>query len=187
MMSPSSFAVFALKFLQKSMMFTPWGPSAVPTGGAGVALPAAIWSFTIACTFFAGTPALQTTKLTKARKTRKKLLFVFVCFVFSGFSWLDLLHLQKVQLHRGRAAEDRHHHLQRVLVEVHLVDHAVEAGERPFVDPDLLAFFEHVLRLRLLRRGFHLRQDLLDFILAERRRLGAGADKAGHLGRVLDD
>ncbi len=39
-MSPSSFAVFALKFLQKSMMFTPCGPSAVPTGGAGVAFPA---------------------------------------------------------------------------------------------------------------------------------------------------
>src|SRR6266508_4210216 len=53
MMRPSSFAVRELKFLQKSMMLTPCGPSAVPTGGAGVALPAAIWSFTIACTFFA--------------------------------------------------------------------------------------------------------------------------------------
>src|SRR5207244_11582881 len=53
MMSPSSFAVFALKFLQKSMILTPCGPSADPTGGAGVAFPAAIWSFTIACTFFA--------------------------------------------------------------------------------------------------------------------------------------
>src|ERR1700758_3500366 len=53
MMSPSSLAVFALKFLQKSMMLTPCGPSAVPTGGAGVALPAAIWSFTTACTFLA--------------------------------------------------------------------------------------------------------------------------------------
>src|SRR5438552_15730584 len=53
MMRPSSFAVRALKFLQKSMMFTPCGPSAVPTGGAGVALPAAIWSFTMAWTFLA--------------------------------------------------------------------------------------------------------------------------------------
>ena len=53
MISPSSLAVFALKFLQKSMMFTPCGPSAVPTGGAGVALPAGICNFTIACTFFA--------------------------------------------------------------------------------------------------------------------------------------
>src|SRR4051812_33641219 len=53
MISPSSFAVFALKFLQKSMILTPCGPSAVPTGGAGVALPAAIWSFTTACIFLA--------------------------------------------------------------------------------------------------------------------------------------
>src|SRR5215218_1762138 len=53
MISPSSLAVRELKFLQKSMILTPCGPSAVPTGGAGVALPAAIWSFTIACTFFA--------------------------------------------------------------------------------------------------------------------------------------
>src|SRR5579871_5747254 len=44
MMRPSwSFAdVFALKALQNSMMFTPCGPSAVPTGGAGVAFPAGI-------------------------------------------------------------------------------------------------------------------------------------------------
>jgi len=48
MIRPSSFAVLALKALTKSMMFTPCGPSAVPTGGAGVALPAGIWSFTIA-------------------------------------------------------------------------------------------------------------------------------------------
>src|SRR6266702_4344994 len=35
-----SLAVLALNCLQKSMMFKPCGPSAVPTGGAGVALPA---------------------------------------------------------------------------------------------------------------------------------------------------
>src|SRR5580765_8075019 len=116
MMRPSSFAVFALKFLQKSMMLTPCGPSAVPTGGAGVALPAAIWSFTIACTFFA-------------------------------ISRLNLLDLQEIQLDRRGAAEDRDHHLQRVAIEVDLVDDAVEAGERTFVDAHLLALFEHVLRL----------------------------------------
>src|SRR5262245_7151141 len=53
MMRPSSLDVFALKFLQKSMILTPCGPSAVPTGGAGVAFPAAIWSFTTAWTFLA--------------------------------------------------------------------------------------------------------------------------------------
>src|SRR5258708_12958692 len=45
--------VLALNALQKSMMLTPCGPSAVPTGGAGVALPAGICSLTCAVTFFA--------------------------------------------------------------------------------------------------------------------------------------
>src|SRR5579872_4822876 len=55
MISPSwSLAdVFALNALQNSMMFTPCGPSAVPTGGAGVALPAGICNFTLPVTFFA--------------------------------------------------------------------------------------------------------------------------------------
>ena len=43
----SSFAcawVRALNCLQNSMMFTPCWPSAGPMGGAGLALPAGIWS-----------------------------------------------------------------------------------------------------------------------------------------------
>src|SRR3954463_12791415 len=139
MIRPSSFAVFALKFLQKSMMLTPCGPSAVPTGGAGVALPAAIWSFTTACIFLAIAAWITAERL-------------------------NLLDLQEIQFHGRRAAEDRHHHLQRVLVEIDVVDHAVESGEGPFVDPHLLALFEHVLRLRLLGRRLDLRQDLLDFV-----------------------
>src|SRR5687768_14123091 len=35
------------------MMLIPWGPSAVPTGGAGFARPAGIWSLTNPVTFFA--------------------------------------------------------------------------------------------------------------------------------------
>src|SRR5260370_23092171 len=55
MMSPSwSLAdVLALNALQNSIMLTPCGPSAVPTGGAGVALPAGICNFTCAVIFFA--------------------------------------------------------------------------------------------------------------------------------------
>src|SRR3954464_8341171 len=113
MISPSSFEVFALKFLQKSMILTPWGPSAVPTGGAGVAFPAAIWSFTIAVTFFAMFPLPQRTQPS---------LYLPLCP-----QWLNFLYLQKIEFDGRRAAEDRHHHLQRVLVEIHLVDHAVEA------------------------------------------------------------
>ena len=39
---PSWDAVFALKALQNSMMFTPCCPSAGPTGGEGFAFPAMI-------------------------------------------------------------------------------------------------------------------------------------------------
>src|SRR3954466_15310975 len=45
--------VLALNCLTNSMMFTPWGPRAVPTGGAGVAAPAGHCSLTIALIFFA--------------------------------------------------------------------------------------------------------------------------------------
>src|SRR5215475_3170103 len=111
MMRPSSFEVFALKFLQKSMMFTPCGPSAVPTGGAGVALPAWIWSFTIACTFFAmissGPPKGGPYVRPITRRGR-----------LQPAHPLNLLYLQKIQFDGRRAAEDRHHHLQRVLVEI---------------------------------------------------------------------
>src|SRR5437762_7334568 len=51
----SSFAeVLALNCLQNSMMLTCACPSAGPTGGAGVALPAAICNLTCVCTFFGG-------------------------------------------------------------------------------------------------------------------------------------
>ncbi len=41
---PTLSAVFSLYDLVNSTMLMPWGPSAVPTGGAGVALPALSWS-----------------------------------------------------------------------------------------------------------------------------------------------
>src|SRR5207245_7953831 len=45
---PCAWAVLALNCFTNSMMFTPCGPRAVPTGGAGVACPAGTWSFTTA-------------------------------------------------------------------------------------------------------------------------------------------
>src|SRR6185436_1686566 len=50
---PAWLWVRALNCLQNSMMFTPCGPSAVPTGGAGFAAPAGHCSLTIALTFLA--------------------------------------------------------------------------------------------------------------------------------------
>ena len=52
MIVPTWFSVAALYCFTKSMIATPCGPSAVPTGGAGLALPAGIWILTIAATLF---------------------------------------------------------------------------------------------------------------------------------------
>src|SRR5438034_2566132 len=49
-MSPACFCVAALNSLQNAMMFTPRGPRAVPTGGAGLACPAGICNL-ISATF----------------------------------------------------------------------------------------------------------------------------------------
>ena len=46
-------AVFSLYDLVNSTRLMPWGPSTVPTGGAGVALPAGSWSVTTARIFLA--------------------------------------------------------------------------------------------------------------------------------------
>src|SRR6476469_797549 len=51
---PRMASVWALYALQKSMMLTPCGPRAVPTGGAGVAAPACSCTLTSAAIFFLG-------------------------------------------------------------------------------------------------------------------------------------
>src|SRR5579863_4955351 len=106
MIKPSwSFAdVLALNALQNSMMLTPCGPRAVPTGGAGVALPAGICNFTMA--------------------------FIFLAITFSSElprrygRGLDLLHLQEIQFHRRRPPEDGHQHPQGVAVGIDFVHFA---------------------------------------------------------------
>src|SRR6202035_2862732 len=86
MIIPSgSLLVLALNCLQKSMMLTPCGPSAVPTGGAGVALAAGNCSLTTACTFLA----------------------IFCPYLRSkGISLSDFFHLGKIQFDRSRTPED---------------------------------------------------------------------------------
>ena len=58
-MVPRWASVRALYSLQKSMIATPCGPSAVPTGGAGEAWPAGIWILTMATTFFLAMTSLS--------------------------------------------------------------------------------------------------------------------------------
>src|SRR5204862_3604322 len=51
---PCALAVLALNCFTNSMMLTPCGPRAVPTGGAGVAAPACSCTLTSAAIFFLG-------------------------------------------------------------------------------------------------------------------------------------
>src|ERR1043165_4555124 len=89
MIVPTCDSVAALYCLTKSMMPTPCGPSAVPTGGAGVALPAVIWILTIAATFFFAMTGF--------------LAWVLGCSVSAA---LQLGDLAEVHLHQGLATED---------------------------------------------------------------------------------
>src|SRR6266850_6162920 len=128
MISPSSSFcdVRALNCLQNSMILTCACPSAGPTGGAGVALPAAIWSFTDPVAFFAMMP-------------------------FRLHSCLShLLHLPKLQLHRSRAPEDRDHDFQSLAILVNLIHNARKRSERPFAYPHCFVLLELDLKLRLL-------------------------------------
>src|SRR5580658_6107135 len=70
--------VLALNSLQNAMMLMPWGPRAGPTGGAGLAFPAASCNFTIPDTFFAMSdhPLLYLTEieLDRSRATENRYL-----------------------------------------------------------------------------------------------------------------
>src|SRR3954466_5169980 len=104
---PAEDCVASLYCRQKSMMFTPCCPSAVPTGGAGVAAPALICSLTTAMTFFFG--AMPVHLLRSQRPGRTGLP-------------LYLRDLVEAELDRGLPVEDVHEDLQLALVHVDLVD-----------------------------------------------------------------
>src|ERR1700691_6563862 len=59
MMLPRWASVAALYCFTKSMMLTPCGPRAVPTGGAGVAAPAGNCTLTMVLSFFLGGMAVE--------------------------------------------------------------------------------------------------------------------------------
>src|SRR5947199_1758777 len=114
------------------MMLMPCGPSAVPTGGAGVAFPACSSSLRTARTFFL------------------------------PMRLVDLLHLEQVQLDRRLAAEHVDQHFELALLGVDLVHLAVEVCERTVDDPHRLADLELDPDLRRLLLHLLLdRPDLL--------------------------
>src|SRR5664280_320726 len=99
MIEPFWFSVAALYCLQNSIVWTPWGPRAVPTGGAGVAPPAGSWILTFARTRFFGATVV----------------LLYLCPPS-----LQLGDLAEFEFDRGLPAEDVHEDLQLELVLVDL-------------------------------------------------------------------
>src|SRR5919107_5702177 len=106
------------------MMLTPCWPSAGPTGGAGVAAPALIWSLMTAVNRFLGGMTFLLCRdvglwsglegpLAGARVERARR---------GGRGVLNLGDLVERQLDRSLAAEDGDEHLQLLLLGVDLVD-----------------------------------------------------------------
>src|SRR4029453_7693359 len=142
------------------MIATPWGPRAVPTGGAGEACPAGIWIFTMASTFFLAMAVLS-----------------------------ELGDLAELELDRGLSTEDVDQHLDLELLLVDLDDLAGEVGERALLDPHGLALLVLEAGLLALGGlavvGLDL-QEGLDVLAAQRGGLGALADEAGDPRGVAD-
>src|SRR2546426_10405300 len=98
--------------------------------------------------------------------------------------WLLFFHLLRFDLHRRGAAQDRQHDLQCISIGIYVLDDTREILERPIDDLDGVAAIESELRLGLFRSYRNAIDYLVDFFLCQRRRLLAGANEAGHLGRA---
>src|SRR6516164_9873629 len=143
-----SFCVLALNCLQKSMILTPWGPSAVPTGGAGVALPAASCNLMVVCIFFGG---MFFYLYPQPRAARRRVLFAKLS--------TQLLNACKVQFHRRRTPENRHRNLQPAGIVVDLFHGAVEIRERSVHDAHLLVAFVNHFRFGTILGHVHAIDD----------------------------
>src|SRR5580692_9776200 len=133
--------------LQNSMVCTPCGPSAVPTGGAGVAEPASSWILTTASTFFFGGIVCTPSSSSCVSGPVPALC-------------LELGDLAELELDRGLPAEDIDQHLELELVLVDLGDLAREVGERALLDPHRLVDLVLEARPPLLGRGARHALDL---------------------------
>src|SRR5215472_4333918 len=167
MMLPRWDSVAALYCLTKSMMLTPCGPSAVPTGGAGVAAPAGSCTFTTAASFF------------------------LLGGIGVGFL-SDLRDLVERKLDRRLPAEDRHKHLELLRDRVDLVHGRGKRRERSIHNGNRLAdlvFRGRLLGGRRLRRGALGRRwgkQRGDLAERQRRRPAGQADEASDARGVPD-
>src|SRR5439155_1266957 len=150
--------VRALNCLTNSMMLTPWGPSAVPTGGAGVACPAGTWSFTTAVIGL----AIRSLSMS--------------------------LQLQVVELDRGRPPEQGYGDADLPLVGQHLFHRSGEVRERPLGDLHDLSHQERDLLLGLLfLHGLLDAEEPIRLFLPQRLGQSARPDELFHALDAVDD
>src|SRR5579864_4620020 len=154
-MPSGSLAVLALNCLQKSMMFRPCGPSAVPTGGAGVALPAGSCSLMVVCIFLA--MSLPQILLNPSRSRGRE-----------GRNSAQLFDAGKIEFDRSRAAEYRYGNFQAAVIVVDLLDVAVKICERAIHDAHLFVALEHHFGFRAVLRRMHAVDDGVHFGVGKR-------------------
>src|SRR5688572_30518020 len=132
------------------MMFTPCGPKAVPTGGAGLAAPAGHCSFTSAVTFLAmWFPSFRTLR----RRHRRFNWSAAMTRAVAGGTLVSP-ELQIVEFDRRGTSEQRHLHLHLALIGQDLFDRPREVRERTLGDLDRLPDEEGDLLLGLGRLHF---------------------------------
>src|SRR5215472_4922376 len=171
---PRCDSVAALYCLQKSMMLTPCGPSAVPTGGAGVAAPALSCTLTTAAIFFFLGAAIS-------------------CCPNLTPAWYlsDLGDLIERELDRGLPAEDRHQDLEFLGIGIDLVHGSGKRRERTVHYSNRFAHGKfHCDPLDLCLRGRFLRlgsEQGGHFAEAERGWPAGQADEPGDSRGVADN
>src|SRR3990170_1498733 len=168
MIVPRCEPVMSLYCLTNSMRLIPWGPSAVPTGGAGVAWPAGSCNFNVVTSFLR--PMIRSSQGERPGVFRLVLLDVF-----------------ESDLDRCVATEDIDQNLDLGLVEIDVLDDAGEVGKRSGDDPDgfahLPARFEPgsllLFLLAYAKEAFH-------FPARQRSRLVRPTHETGPPGGVAD-
>src|SRR6266568_4678632 len=180
---PACFSVRALYSLQNIMMFTPCGPRAVPTGGAGLALPAGNCNRTTALIRF----AIVLLKLFDGTNDTLKGMSHdhhqgWPCPLWG--SLLDFLHLEEIERDRRFATKKRNHHGHFVAIHIDIADRSNKISERAIDDTNVLAFRETDLGLWLFSLFGSLLQDRIDFVIQQGDRAGARAYETGDAGRI---
>src|SRR5579884_239298 len=178
--SPTWLAVRSLYSFTNCMMLTPCWPRAGPTGGAGVALPASICSFTTALTFFATEPPYACRPIASPGWSPGRR-----CGPTSCRGLGNARHLEEVEFYGRLAAEEGDQHAHLPLLGIDVVYHPDEIGEGAIDHLHTLAAREGHPDFRGLH--LHLLQDALNLGILQRGGPRARADEAGHARRVAHD